>query len=108
MDASGYRFHIHFDRKPWSLNQGFFGFVGSLKPRKRGGSNIEKNMSKETKRRLINMNKNINIYETIYDCAVYTNEGTARIYANSIEDAWKQALATWTEVYDVQIMTVID
>lgn len=54
------------------------------------------------------MNKNINIYETIYDCAVYTNEGTARIYANSIEDAWKQALATWAEVYDVQIMTVID
>ena len=65
-------------------------------------------MPKETKRRLIIMNKNINIYETIYDCAVYTSEGTARIYANSIEDAWKQAEATWTEVYDVQIMTVID
>lgn len=22
---------IHFDRKPWSFDQGFFGFVGSLK-----------------------------------------------------------------------------
>ena len=50
----------------------------------------------------------LNSNETIYDCAVYTNEGTARIYANSIEDAWKQAETTWTEVYDVQIMTVID
>jgi hypothetical protein len=50
----------------------------------------------------------LNTNKKIYECAVYTNEGTARIYANSIEDAWKQALATWTEVYDVQIMTVID
>lgn len=50
----------------------------------------------------------LNTNETIYDCAVYTSEGTARIYANSLADAWAQAEATWTEVYDVQIITVID
>lgn len=49
MDASGYQSYIHFDRKPWSFDQGFFGFVGSLKPRKRGGSNIEKIKFKNTK-----------------------------------------------------------
>lgn len=49
MDASGYQPYIHFDRKLWSLYQGFFGFVGSLKPRKRGGSNIEKIKFKNTK-----------------------------------------------------------
>lgn len=50
----------------------------------------------------------LNTNETIYDCAVYTSEGTARIYANSIQEAWAKAEATWTDVYDVQIMTVID
>ena len=50
----------------------------------------------------------LNTNETIYECAVYTNEGTARIYASSLADAWAQAEATWTEVRDVQIMTVID
>lgn len=50
----------------------------------------------------------VNTNETIYECAVYTSEGTARIYANSLADAWAQAEATWTEVRDVQIMTVID
>lgn len=50
----------------------------------------------------------LNTNETIYVCAVYISEGTARICANSIEDAWAQAEATWTNVYDVQIMTVID
>lgn len=54
------------------------------------------------------MNNNINLNETIYECAVYTNEGTARIYANSLADAWAQAEATWTEVRDVQIVSVID
>lgn len=49
MDASGYQSYIHFDRKLWSLYQGFFGFVDSLKPRKRGGSNIEKIKFKNTK-----------------------------------------------------------
>ena len=50
----------------------------------------------------------LNINETIYECAVYTNEGTARIYANSLADAWAQAEATWSDVRDVLIMTVFD
>ena len=50
----------------------------------------------------------LNTNETIYECAVYTNEGTAGISANSLTDARGQAEATWTEVRDVQIMTVID
>lgn len=31
MDASEYQSYIRFNRKLWSLYQGFFGFVGSLK-----------------------------------------------------------------------------
>lgn len=49
MDASEYQSYIRFDRKPWSFDQGFFGFISSLKPRKRGGSNIEKTSLKRLK-----------------------------------------------------------
>ncbi len=101
------RFHIHFNRKPAVFWPGLFGLVGSLRASQaRPVQAYQENKPKETKGDwlLDNIKHKTGNYLWLYG-----------IHKTKVQHVFTQTLSktlgnkqAWTEVYDVQIMTVID